>query len=263
MEAEKDARRLRKLLAAIAAAGSAFLEPAGTGTTLLLRIPGQRTLKCPRSSLEEMARSGWIRRDHRAGQAVVSVTDDGRSHLARHRKGGDFSGQHRDMGAGGQDGAAVNFSESPLTRLARNRGGKAIIDTAQLAAGERLRSDFEHAHLRQRVTASWDATHMAGNNNGRADNTPMADRVVDARKRYHAAIDAVGPELSGVLVDVCCFLKGLEQVEMERQWPRRSAKLMLSAALNALDRHYNPPARVGRGASRHWGADDYRPRLGR
>lgn len=68
----------------------------------------------------------------------------------------------------------------------------------------------------------------------------------------------MGPELSGVALDVCCFMKGLELVERERQWPARSAKLMLKTALLALHRYYTPPAREG---TRHWGEAGYRPEL--
>ena len=39
------------------------------------------------------------------------------------------------------------------------------------------------------------------------------------------------------------YLKGLTEVERERQWPARSAKLMLRTALAALDRHYAMPNR--------------------
>lgn len=63
-----------------------------------------------------------------------------------------------------------------------------------------------------------------------------------------------------MLVDVCCFLKGLKTVETERQWPARSAKLILKTALAVLARHYDPrPEETRRRTRHHWGAADYKP----
>ena len=93
---------------------------------------------------------------------------------------------------------------------------------------------------------------------GRAE---IADTAIAARDRFSRAVEAMGPDLAGVAIDVCCFEKGLETVERERQWPARSAKLMLRTALLALARHYAPPPRQNRRTTPHWGADGYRPML--
>ncbi len=147
--------------------------------------------------------------------------------------------------------------ESPLARLATRRGtdGQPWLTAPEAEAGERLRRDWTRGAMMPRVTQSWDG--LPGSGRSRSSGNDLGDAALDCRKRVGAALTAVGPELSGVLVDVCCFLKGTEQVERERQWPVRSAKLMLKAGLGALARHYGliHQAGEGRGGLRGWTAE--------
>jgi hypothetical protein len=159
----------------------------------------------------------------------------------------------------------INPRESPLAWLRQRRDltGKPMISAIEFEAGEQLRSDFERSMLTQRVTASWDPTNVATRQSRGAPGAglEMSEMVVLARQRVDAALKAVGPELGGVLLDVCCFLKGLEQAERNGGWPRRAGKVVLQLGLAHLARYYGID-RTGSGASsrvRSWGAPDYRP----
>lgn len=159
-----------------------------------------------------------------------------------------------------------NTNESPLLRLftRKQAGGRPWLDEAQFAAGERLRADFERAGLQPRVSANWEASVAASRRGG--GGSEISDFALDARKRLERALHVLGPELEGVALDICCFLKGLEQVESERRWPPRSAKLILRAALSLLARHYGlagqPCSASGHQTRlRQWGTPDYRPGL--
>ncbi|MFS8035786.1 DUF6456 domain-containing protein [Xanthobacter sp. AM11] len=148
---------------------------------------------------------------------------------------------------------AVNLAESPLAWLARRAGkdGRALVDPTQFAAGERLRADFTRAQLTPRVTSRWSEVSSGGSPD------TFSDMVLAAKLRVSRALTAVGPELSGVLLDVCCFLKGLETVEREHGWPARTAKVVLCLALDRLAAHYGlARATTGpdRGRLRSWQA---------
>jgi hypothetical protein len=87
----------------------------------------------------------------------------------------------------------------------------------------------------------------------------MTDLIVASRQRVRLALEACGPEFAGVLLDVCCFLRGLEDLEHERGWPSRSAKVVLQLALTRLARHYGLERDLPGNRSAHvraWLADD-------
>jgi hypothetical protein len=164
-------------------------------------------------------------------------------------------------------GVLMDDAESPLAWLHRRKGagGVQMVDDAEFRAGERLRLDFTKGGMMPSVTSNWRdmASSGGGGRGGRAD---MTDAALAARDRVNAALRALDPELAGVAIDVCCFLKGLETVESDRQWPQRSAKVVLKMALRALARHYGIASEAvgdaGRGRLQHWGSADYRPDIG-
>ncbi|WP_245435492.1 DUF6456 domain-containing protein [Microvirga calopogonii] len=144
----------------------------------------------------------------------------------------------------------VDADESPLDWLRRRKGrdGEPMIDEASYQAGERLRTDIMLAGLLPGVTARWDAMPRSG---GPASPGEATDRMVAARQRLRNAFDAIGGDFSDLLLDFCGFLKGLEQIERERQWPARSAKIVVRLALARLAEHYGIEASArGPAASR-------------
>ena len=178
----------------------------------------------------------------------LAITTAGRARLRREVAAGEidpFRAQHLRIArriVATPDGPAdvtSNEAESPLAWLARRKGrdGAPLIAAEQLLAGERLRTDFTRAQLTPRVTSSWDSS-MAHGRGGQGGQGVFTDMVLGARQRVRHALDAVEPEFSGLLLDVCCFLKGLEDVERERRWPPRSAKVVLQLGLDRLARHY-------------------------
>jgi len=158
----------------------------------------------------------------------------------------------------GRASVLLDEGESPLAWLARRRGrdGRPFIEPHQLLAGERLRADFTRAHMMPRTTSNWESP-MAGRKG--PSSAHFTDTMIAARQRVHNALDGVGPEFSGLLLDVCCFLKRLEDIERERAWPARSAKVVLQLALDRLARHYGYSAQASGAARtdvRTWLAED-------
>jgi hypothetical protein len=230
---------------------------------------GQRATTVSSHLAGRLAADGLL---HDAGGGAFAVSTAGRSWLKR-RLAADlpFQAQHHAIrrvgGSSGRD-VLANLDESPVATLVRRNGksGKAWLPSHAAVAAERLRRDFEIGRMQPRVTANWSASVSDGRRSG--DNSGLAgltDMALGARLRFGRAVQDVGPELSGVLVDVCCFLKGLEAVERERQWPARSAKLVLRLALERLARHYGllseATGKPASGRLRHWGADGFRPEI--
>lgn len=164
--------------------------------------------------------------------------------------------------------AVRNIRENPLQHVlataAQDRDGR--IGPEHIKAAERLRRDYERAHLAPRVTTNYTPATSSSRHWQMSDNavSRLSDGALAARQQVHDALEAVGPELSGLLLQVCCLSAGLEEAERRLDLPRRSARAVLLLALTRLARHYGlkprlrhaGPSRIG-----HWAVADYRPSI--
>ncbi len=271
------ARALRRLLEALQESG-ARAAPGGLDDGMLVVVAPKNGVTVVRARLpaavgETALSEGLVERERAGDSPRLRLTEAGRAYLRRLTNGAaldPFRAQHGDFETrAGEKGARptlVNEAESPLAWLARRKGadGKTFLEPAQVEAGERFRRDIEQAQILQRVTASWEAS-TASSRRGADAGVAVTEIAMDARRRVSRACEAVGPELAGLVTDVCGYLKGLEVVESERGWPARSGKVVLRIALERLARHYGVASQAT-GPARakgvvHWGAEDYRPNM--
>ncbi|MEM0905937.1 MAG: DUF6456 domain-containing protein [Pseudomonadota bacterium] len=256
----------RDLIKALKRIGEAKLLPRADGALNLTAV-GQEDFTVPAPAIAAMVAEGLLERGR---DSSVKRTAAGRAFLRRALASGadePFLAQHRtpvlrsvEVGEDRQT-VVANASESPLAWLAARKGknGDALISTVQRNAGERLASDHERGHHRDKVTQSWDASCVRGPS--RRDGLSVTEASVAARARVEKALDAVGPGLADILVAVCCEEVGLETAEKRLGWPARSGKVVLKLALDRLAEHYGLGAAVtgcGRGLV-HWGGPGYRP----
>ena len=163
-----------------------------------------------------------------------------------------------------------NLDESPLAWLVRrkDKDGRPMISVQEFQAGERLRGDFWLAHMTPRTTVNWSRLQNGGGGQtGSPDHgADIPDAILAARERVRRALQQAGPDLAGILIDVCCHLQGLAVAERSGGWPQRSGKVVLQIALRQLARHYGivherQPQQDQTVKVQHWGADDYRPSI--
>lgn len=128
-------------------------------------------------------------------------------------------------------------TESPLVGLSRrrDRDGELFLKRDLVAAGERLREDFELAQVGTHAVDSWEA-FVTGDVVELRPEGP--DGAIAARTRVRDALRDLGPGLGDIVLRCCCYLEGLEQTEKSMGWSARSGKIVLRIALQRLKRHY-------------------------
>lgn len=207
-----------------------------------------------RNAAEAMALNGWIECDRPGRICRYRITRAGRAALnrllaeAENRAVGFAEAQAVFDGPGAAQSLALtarpgrsrfHAAETPLALLARrrDRSGQKFLSHELVAAGERLREDYEIADLALRRDANWDRVLTE------AEAAPPVgpDRrgTCAARARVIGALRDLGPGLGDVVLRCCCHLEGLESAEKQLGWSARSGKVVLRIALQRLRRHYD------------------------
>ncbi len=228
-------------------------------------LPGGKsaqTTVVARAVAEVMALNEWIAAMPAAGRiARYGITSMGRAALKRMldqtgatadasgmaEAAQPFAAQHRDMDTRrsrdpeGARKVKYNLAESPLSALARRRDkdGKLFLSDDLVAAGERLREDFELAQMGPRVAQNWDSFMTGPQKSGYRHGGGRSGGAQAAADRVHAALADLGPGLGDVALRCCCFLEGIETTEKTMGWSARSGKVVLRIALQRLKRHYD------------------------
>lgn len=179
----------------------------------------------------------------------VSARPEARSWLRRQRSiSGEFGDQHRTI-THSDRGVRTNVEAQTLRRLAAPSAKEAFLSGHHLAAAERISLWGRRAQLQPRVTMSYDPTYNASHKSGAGAGADITDMAAHARKQLNDLLKEMPKDCGDMLVDVCVYEKGLQTIEQERRWPRRSAKLVLRIALEQAAKMLNL-SEVAHGKSR-------------
>ncbi|MBD3787786.1 MAG: helix-turn-helix domain-containing protein [Sphingomonadales bacterium] len=258
------AREGRRILRRLAEAGSLMIVAPDMDKAVVLRGT-VRIAVLERAVAQAFALQDWIAVKHQGRVTSYEISAAGRAALKRmidedraacgadpaaeEDPANPHADQHRDWGTrefGEEDGRPrrlrANLAESPLGVLARRRdvNGEPFLAPDLVAAGERLREDFELAQMGPRVAQNWER-FLTGGDRGqyRPDLSTGSGGSERARERVAAALRDLGPGLGDMVLRCCCFLEGLETAERRLGWSARSGKIVLRIALMRLKRHYD------------------------
>ncbi|TQS73031.1 helix-turn-helix domain-containing protein [Rhodobacteraceae bacterium] len=243
----------RRILRRLAEPGTLMIFAKDLDKALVLRGT-VRVAVLDRHVAQAFALQEWIEIKHAGRVTSYEITQNGRSVL-HHIMSGAADGAQPPAaqsghilwgerricdGQGGRTRLRVNIAESPLGLLARRRDkdGTPFLNADQVAAGERLREDFELAMMGPRVTQNWERFMTGGSRGGYQANAGLGGGSDQARARVGAALSDLGPGLGDMVLRCCCFLEGLEAAEKKMGWSARSGKIVLRIALERLHRHY-------------------------
>jgi len=243
------AREARRVLRRLAEPGAVLAVAEGMEKAVVVRDTpagtSTRTAVLDATLAQVLALKDWVSCRKPGRIAKYVITGAGRSELARLLSEEAPSPDTPEAAPPEQEaepgGNRHRYSaDSPLIALARRRekGGARFLSDALVAAGERLREDFELAQMGAAVTQNWDRFLTSGTSGGPVGAAPSRGPEA-ARARLAAALRELGPGLGDVALRCCCHLEGLESAEKRMGWSARSGKIVLRIALQRLKRHYD------------------------
>ncbi len=146
------------------------------------------------------------------------------------------------LGSSGKQRARARYgaAESPLLTLARrlDKNGQPFLSPDLVAAGERLREDFELSEIKGQPSEILEKLVSENVAAPARKKDLKAGGATAARARVFSALADLGPGLGDVIVRCCCYLEGMEAVERRMGWSARSGKIVFRIALTRLKRHY-------------------------
>ena len=256
-------REGRRILRRLSESGAVLAIASEMDKAVVVReLPGGKTTRTAvvdRPVAQAMALKDWITCSKSGRIGRYSITSAGRTALKRMLAEAEnasagfaeapasFGDQHRVWGekpvneGGRRRAVRYNIAESPLAALARRKDktGKPFLSDDLVAAGERLREDFELAQMGPRVAQNWERFLTGGDRGSFANDSGIGDGPSAARDRVHEALSDLGPGLGDVVLRCCCYLEGMEAAERRMGWSARSGKIVLRIALQRLKRHYD------------------------
>lgn len=198
-----------------------------------------RTAVVDRAVAEAMALKDWISCERVGRISRYEITAAGRAAAKALCTFEDRSTAQEDPDESPNRRARYGIVESPLIALARRRdkNGNAFLKEDMVAAGERLREDFELSQLRADAVQDWQS-FCRTLDGGAAATSVLGTSPEAARARVREALLDLGPGLADIALQCCCYLEGLEVTEKRMGWSARSGKIVLRIALQRLRHHY-------------------------
>jgi DNA-directed RNA polymerase specialized sigma24 family protein len=131
-----------------------------------------------------------------------------------------------------EDAPVISHSELPLDRYRRQR----LIGTDHWQAGLRLREDFGGGEFERLARCHYDGLPSAPQGDDEGD---ISVQSCLARKRYVAAMRALSPRLSPVIVHVCCLGQPVEEWAVLKRVSLSDGLSLLRKGLSQLVQHYS------------------------